>query len=140
MAALGGCGSLRVRASSVSDAPGVRWSCAAKDNAAENMASVIADWANRQARDPTDAAVFRAAYQLAHASDIAIVRDASLCARAGRAYAHGDSIPPFLYHVALVRVGKRYIAININNVRKAGEFLLEAVLDSEFRFIEWIGA
>lgn len=122
-----------------SDAPGVQWSCAAAGNPAESMALTISDWAARQARDPEKGRAFRVAYQLAKPSDIGIVRDTALCARAGRAYARGASIPAFHYHVALVRVGQRYIAINVNKIQKAGEFLLEAVLDSDLHFLEWIG-
>ena len=139
IAALSACSSLGRRPKIITDAQGVQWSCAANGNAAENMAAVIADWATTQARDSSSATAFRAAYRLSSPSDIAIIRDPALCARAGRAYAHGDSILPSHYHVAVVRVGQRYIAINVNNIRKAGEFLLEAVLDSDFRFVEWIG-
>jgi hypothetical protein len=123
----------------VADAPHAQWSCAGAGDPAESMALTIFDWANRQARDSTKGPAFRSTYQLANPSDIAVVRDTVLCGRAGRAYARGDSIPAFHYHVALVRVGQRYITINVNKMQKAGEFLLEAVLDSGFHFVEWIG-
>jgi hypothetical protein len=103
------------------------------------MAGAILQWASRQAADSVGGQGFRKAYGMSGPADLHIVRDTLLCARAGRAYARGDSIASFHYHVAVVQVGQRYIAINVNQTRKAGEFLLEAVLDSGFRFIEWIG-
>lgn len=119
---------------------GVRWACAAPGNPAEDMAITIANWAQRERQDNTRGAAFRAAYGLAgQASEIATVRDPTLCARAGRAYAQHDSLRPFLYHVALVRIGRRYVALNMNAMHRAGEFMLEAILDDQFRFLGWVG-
>jgi hypothetical protein len=104
------------------------------------MAITIADWARREQRDSVRGAAFRADYRLTgQDSDIAIVRNGALCARAGRSYAQRDSLPAFLYHVALVRIGRRYVALNMNAMHRAGEFMLEAILDDQFRFVGWVG-
>jgi len=131
---------LRSQRTEIDEPNGVRWACAEPGNPAEGMAITIADWARREQRDSARGTAFRTAYGLTgHPSEIAIVRDPTLCARAGRAYARRDSVPPFLYHVALVRVGRRYIALNMNSMQRAGEFMLEAILDDRFRFLGWVG-
>ena len=123
----------------VSDQPGVAWSCSDGLGAAESLAGSIASWARTQARDTLDGTVFRVSHGMSGERDVEIIHDPALCARAGRAYAHGDSIRPFHYHIALVRVGRRYVTINPNDVHRAGEFMLEAVLEEDFRFVEWLG-
>jgi len=103
------------------------------------MALAIRDARRSDVFDTAIGPAFRAAYAVRSPRDITIISDPSLCALAGRAYIRGDPLPPGHYQVALVRVGRRYVAVNMNTIRYAGEFLLEAVLDSDFRFIEWMG-
>jgi len=121
------------------DAPGIEWLCSREEGAGASLAGAILDWARREASDSATGARFRAEYGIADRSEISIVRDPSLCAQAGRAYVRDDSPLAPRNEVALVRVGQRYITINLNAIRLAGEFMLEAVLDSKFHFIEWIG-
>lgn len=123
----------------VSDAPGVEWSCAPAHSAAETMTLAIRDAMERDAADTVGGAAFRAEYGMRTPRDISIITDPSLCALAGRAYVEGKSLPPARYQVALVRVGRRYVAINMNAIQLAGEFMVEAELDMNFRIIGWIG-
>lgn len=140
LAAGSGCATLRGPAPPpVSDPSGVRWSCSDGLGASEGMARTIADWARAQARDTLEGTAFRVGHGMSDERDVSIIHDPALCARAGRAYAHGDSVLPLHYHVALVRVGRRYITINLEHVRHAGELVLEAVLEDDFRFVEWLG-
>lgn len=133
------CGTFRGHRQVMSDAPGFEWSCASPNSATESLALAIREVMRRDVADSAGGPAFRARYGNVASRDIDIVRDASLCARAGRAYVRGDSLPPARYQVALVRVGRRYIAVNMNDIRFAGEFMMEAVLDADFHFIEWIG-
>ena len=42
------------------------------------------------------------------------------------------------YRVVLVAIGGRYVVINLNAVKRAGEFVSEAVLDRDCLVVEWI--
>ena len=67
---------------------------AAPNSAAESLALAIRDAMRREVGDSADGPAFRARYGETAPGDITIIRDASLCARAGRAYVRGDSLPP----------------------------------------------
>jgi hypothetical protein len=129
------------------DPPGVRWRCAVSaDTVAEAFADNLVAWALRSASTTGQGwREFRQEYNLPMEptadlqSLVSIVRDPEICARAGRAYADDRFEVPYVYRVVVVAIGNRYVAINLNAVRRAGEFMLEAVMDQQFRVISWIG-
>lgn len=106
------------------------------------MATAIAEWARSSAAEADSSGqLFRAEYGISGATrsawdrQIAIVRDKATCRRAALAYAESLPLRPGVHEVALVSVGNRYVAVDLGAVRKAGEFMLEAVLDRQFRLL-----
>ena len=59
--------------------------------------------------------------------------------RLGRTALRGQCVCHAARAGAGLRVGRRYVAINLEHVRRAGELVLEAVLEDDFRFVEWLG-
>jgi len=72
------------------------------------------------------------------ADRVRIVTDVQACARAGRAYLADDRPAPGRHRVVLISVGDRYIALDLNQMGRAGEFMTEAVLDRQFRLLSWL--
>ena len=110
------------------------------------FASNMLAWALRSAADTaTTPRSFRAEYGFTGAStgdwerQIAIVRDPLLCERAARVYAGNTPLRPGEHRVAMIAVGQRYVAVDLSAIKMAGEFMLEAVLDRDFRLIHMFG-
>ncbi len=110
------------------------------------MAQTIAEWARSSAAESDSSGqLFRTEYGITGTTraewdrQITIVHDKDACRQAGIAYAQSAPIQPGVHVVALVSVGNRYVTIDLRAVRKAGEFLLEAVLDRQFRFLIMLG-
>ena len=110
-----------------------------------DIPGTITNWARSSAAaSDSSGHLFRTEYGISGSTpaewdrQIAIVRDNDACRRAAIAYADSGPIRPGIHRVALVAVGNRYVAIDLSAIRKAGEFLLEAVLDRQFRLIHML--
>jgi hypothetical protein len=110
-----------------------------------DMPGTIAEWARSSAAESDSLGQrFRTEYGIAGATraewdrQIAIVHDNGACRQAAVAYAGAGPVRPGVHRVALVAVGNRYVAVDLGAIRKAGEFLLEAVLDRQFRLVHML--
>jgi hypothetical protein len=105
------------------------------------MVETIVDWAGSlvTATD-SDGVQARHSYGFAPmpADRVRLVTDPEACARAGRAYLAEDRPAPGRHRVVLVSVGDRYIALDLNQIGRAGEFMTEAILDRRFRLLSWL--
>ena len=117
---------------------GVEWQC---DPDANGLAAAIRDWARGIVSGTTkEAARSRQSYGFsdALADSVRVVTTQADCARAGRAYLEGARPRQGRHRVALVRVGDRYIAADLDQLGRAGEFMTEAILDRRFKLLSWI--
>jgi len=116
----------------------VHWECA---DESDGMAGNIIDWA-RSLVTATDSDQVQARhnynFSAMPANGVRVVTDVVACARAGRAYLAGDRPVPGRHRVVLVCVGNRYIALDLNQIGRAGEFTTEAILDRNFRLLSWL--
>jgi len=116
----------------------VHWECAGE---LEGMAGNIVDWA-RSLVTATDSDQVQARHSYGFsaipADSVRVVTDPVACARAGHAYLAGERPVPGRHRVVLVSIGDRYIALDLNQVGRAGEFMTEAILDRSFRLLSWL--
>jgi hypothetical protein len=116
----------------------VVWECAADPS---GMAGTIRDWARRVIKGTDEASAM--ARRTAHLTEVSadsvrIVDNQADCAKAGRAYLERDRPTPGTHPVALVSVGEHYIAIDLAQVSRSGEFRNSALLDRRFRTVLWM--
>jgi hypothetical protein len=105
------------------------------------MAGNIVDWARSLVTSiDSDQVKARHSYGFSAmpADSVRVVTDSVACARAGRAYLAGERPLPGRHRVVLVSVGDRYIALDLNQMGRAGEFMTEAILDRRFRLLSWL--
>ncbi|HEV8236058.1 MAG TPA: hypothetical protein VGP84_15710 [Gemmatimonadaceae bacterium] len=117
---------------------GVEWQC---DPDANGMAATILDWARGIVSGTTkEAAELKQSYGFSDVlvDSVRVVTTQADCARAGRAYLEGERPRQGRHRVALVRVGDRYIAVDLDQLGRAGEFMTEAILDRRFKVLSWI--
>ena len=105
------------------------------------MAGTMLQWA-RSIVDTSnlDAARARRALGVSSmpADSVRLIEDSGACARAGRAYLAGDRPAPGPHRVVLVKVGERYLAVDMSQVHQSGEFMNEALLDRAFRLLSFL--
>ena len=72
------------------------------------------------------------------ADSVRIVDNQADCAKAGRAYLEGDRPTAGTHRVAVVSIGEHYIAMDLAQISRSGEFRNSALLDRRFRTVLWL--
>lgn len=99
------------------------------------LAEVAANTANNAVADRHARNVFRLPWT--DTMPPTVVVDSATCARAANAYA-GQPLPPGIAPVAgVVRAGGLYFVVAAE-FKRAGEFTLVAILDGQFRVLEYL--